>query len=229
MSLIKLDHIVKTYQVGHEKRDVLKDLCLTIKEGSLVAIIGASGSGKTTLMNIIGLLDQPTLGEYQLRGQSFHNLNADDLARIRNQEIGFVFQFFYLLPRLNALENVMLPLQYQNIDPKLAQEKALHWLEKMGLTHVAQQKPQQLSGGQQQRVAIARALVTNPSLILADEPTGALDSKTSDDILNLFISLHAHTQKTIIIITHNPQIAEQCHRIIQLQDGEIIRDEERQK
>jgi putative ABC transport system ATP-binding protein len=224
LSLIHLNQVFKTYYVGHHPRDVLKNITLTIAEGSLVAIVGASGSGKSTLMNIIGLLDQPSQGKYQLAGQSFENLTGDALASIRNQQIGFVFQFFYLLPRLTALENVMLPLQYQHIEAETAKTRAQTWIAQLGLSYVESQKPNQLSGGQQQRIAIARALVTNPKLLLADEPTGALDSKTSEDIMNLFTDLHAKSQKTIIIVTHNPQVAERCDRVIQLNDGEVVDD-----
>lgn len=227
MSLIKLCSLYKTYRVGDSNRDVLKNINLSIEQGELIAIIGASGSGKSTLMNILGLLDLPTRGEYLLMGNRFNNLNADALATIRNQQIGFVFQFFYLLPRLNALENTMLPLLYRGETPGKAAEESKHWLAQLGLTLLEKQKPSQLSGGQQQRVAIARALVTNPSLLLADEPTGALDSKTSEEIMQLLLNLHLHTKKTIVIVTHNPHIAEQCKRIIRLNDGEIVSDERR--
>jgi len=224
LPLIKLSHIYKTYQVGNEKRDVLKNVSLSINPGELTAIVGASGSGKSTLMNIIGLLDHPTSGEYLLEEQNFLHLTSDELASIRNRQIGFIFQFFYLLPRLSALENIMMPLMYQHIAPADAEQVAAEWLAKMGLGHIAQQKPNQLSGGQQQRVAIARALATNPTLLLADEPTGALDSKTSEDILRIFLDLHAQTHKTIIMVTHNPIVAQHCQRIIQITDGEIVDD-----
>ena len=224
MSLIEVKSVYKTYTQGGRARDVLQDVSVSIKRGEFVSIVGASGSGKSTLMHILGLLDEPTRGEYVLEGQHFHHLTPDELSSIRNHKIGFIFQFFYLLPRLNAIENVMLPLLYQDVPAEEARGRALEWLQRLGLGDVAENRPLQLSGGQQQRVAIARALVTNPILILADEPTGSLDTASSEEVMRILKDLHAKTDLTIIIITHNPSLAEECQRMIELRDGKIIQD-----
>ncbi|NPA53091.1 MAG: ABC transporter ATP-binding protein [Aquificae bacterium] len=219
--LIRLENIKKVYEHFGIKTEVLKGITLSIKKGEFVAIVGASGSGKTTLMNIIGCLDTPTEGKYYLEGKDISQLDDDSLSEIRNQYIGFVFQNFYLIPYLTALENVLVPTIYSKKPPKNPEEKAKKLLEKVRLGERIHYKPNQLSGGQQQRVAIARALINNPQLILADEPTGALDSKTAKEIMNIFKSLHKEG-KTIIIVTHDPNIASQAERIIKIEDGRII-------
>jgi putative ABC transport system ATP-binding protein len=200
---------------------VLKGVSLTIEQGELVAIIGASGSGKSSLLNILGLLDRPSTGTYHLQDKEVSSLPDKELARLRNQMIGFVFQSFFLLPRLTAVQNVGLPLLYRGTPSAEAKQRCLAMLERVGMTNWAQHKPSQLSGGQQQRVAIARALVGTPSVILADEPTGALDSKTSQDVIDLFTTLNKQDRVTIIIVTHDPKIAAQCQRVIRIQDGLI--------
>ncbi len=224
LSLIELKSIYKTYQQGDHQRDVLKDINLSVNEGEFVAIVGPSGCGKSTLMHIMGLLDEPTRGEYILQGRRFNDLTPDQLAVMRNSHIGFVFQFFYLLPRLSAVENVMLPLLYQDVPTIEAKKRAMEWLHKFGVENLADRRPQQLSGGQQQRIAIVRALVTHPVLLLADEPTGSLDSENSEEVMRILSELHAHTKKTIVIITHNNELANRCQRIIHLQDGQIKDD-----
>lgn len=221
-SLIELTAVTKTYQLESHQLTVLKGVNLTIDSDELVAVIGASGSGKSSLLNIIGLLDRPTAGSYKLQNQEVSVLSDKELARLRNQMIGFVFQSFFLLPRLTAVQNVSLPLLYRGTKSIESKQRSLALLERVGMTNWAEHKPSQLSGGQQQRVAIARALVGNPSVILADEPTGALDSKTGQDVMNLFTSLNQQEGVTVIIVTHDPKIAEQCHRIIHLQDGQIV-------
>lgn len=224
MSLIQLRNISKLYQTGSELRSVLHNINLEIHAGELVAIIGASGSGKSTLMNIIGLLDQPTRGEYLLNERNFQDLSSDELAAIRNRQIGFIFQAFYLLPRLTVLENVSLPLLYQNCPPEESQQHALQTLQHVGMAEYANRYPNQLSGGQQQRVAIARALISQPQIILADEPTGALDSKTSHDVMQFLQKLHREEKRTILIVTHNPEVAAACQRVIKISDGDILED-----
>jgi putative ABC transport system ATP-binding protein len=219
--LIVLRDIVKAYQIGNAYSKVLKDISLTIQEGELVAIVGASGSGKSTLMNIIGLLDKADGGDYLLRGRNIAGLTANDLAVLRNQSIGFVFQQFNLLPRFNAGQNVALPLIYRQIVADELQERVMNALMRVGMERFAEHRPTQLSGGQQQRVAIARALVGEPHIILADEPTGALDSRTGSEVMSLFLALHREG-RTIIIVTHDEHIATQCIRRITLTDGHII-------
>ena len=222
--IIKLENIKKVYEHYGIKTEVLKGINLSIKKGEFVAIVGVSGSGKTTLMNIIGCLDTPTEGKYFLAGMDVSTLDDDKLSEIRNQYIGFVFQNFYLIPYLTALENVIVPTIYSKNPPDRPEEKAKELLKKVSLEDKINYKPNQLSGGQQQRVAIARALINNPAIILADEPTGALDSKTAQEIMSIFKSLHREG-KTIVIVTHDPNIAKQAQRIIRIQDGVILEEE----
>ncbi len=227
MTRISLTNITKKYQIGTVESTVLKGVSLTINQGDMLAIVGASGSGKSTLMNIIGLLDKADGGEYLLRGRNVAGLCDDELATLRNQSMGFVFQQFNLLPRFNALENVALPLTYRaNLSPTQIKQRVLDALERVGMAAYADHRPTQLSGGQQQRVAIARALVGEPQVILADEPTGALDSATSHEIMGLFLTLH-HEGRTLILVTHDEEVASLCARRITLADGEIIRESAR--
>jgi len=223
-SLIKLKQITKIYQTSDTVLRALDGIDLTIEKQELLAVVGASGSGKSTLMNIIGLLDQPTEGIYTLDGQDVAEFNDNTAAEIRNKKIGFVFQLFYLLPRLTAAQNIALPLLYRGIHPSEAKETIYNTLEKVGIAALVHKRPNQMSGGEQQRVAIARALVGSPDIILADEPTGALDSKTSQEILDLFLDLNKNDNKTIIVITHDPTVSEQCKRVVTLKDGKIIED-----
>ena len=222
--LISMRNIWKTYQMGSEELHALKGVSFEVEKGEYVAIIGPSGSGKSTLMNLIGCLDSPSKGEYWINGQEVAKMTDDELARIRNKEIGFVFQTFNLLSRATALHNVELPLIYAGIGTAERNEKARKTLESVELGDRVTHKPNELSGGQRQRVAIARALVNNPSILLADEPTGALDSKTSVEIMHLFEKLHSDGN-TIILVTHEPDIAERAHRVITIRDGEIEKDE----
>lgn len=222
MTLIALTRLVKKYSIGSVESTVLKGISLTVDQGEMVAIVGASGSGKSTLMNIIGLLDKPCAGDYWLQNRNIANLNEDDLAQLRNECIGFVFQQFNLLPRLTALQNIQLPLAYRNhLSSAQAHEQALQALKRVNMLPFTHHRPTQLSGGQQQRIAIARALVGNPQVILADEPTGALDSATGQEIMSLFLALHQEG-RTLILITHDQHIAAQCQRSITLSDGNII-------
>lgn len=221
--LIELENIEKKYQVGTVGSVVLKSISLTVFAQDMLAIVGASGSGKSTLMNIIGLLDKPCYGDYQLSGQLTGGLNDDERATLRNQQIGFVFQQFNLLSRFTALQNVALPLTYRDLAESVIQQRALDALKRVGMSAFAMHRPTQLSGGQQQRVAIARALVGEPQVILADEPTGALDSVTGQEIMNLFRALHDEG-RTLILVTHDEHIAQQCTRQITLADGRIIGD-----
>lgn len=219
--LIKLTDLVKTYSLEGISSTVLKEVSLTVNEGDLLAIVGASGSGKSTLMNIIGLLDKADSGTYILRNKNVAGLTDDESAQLRNQSIGFVFQQFNLLPRFTAIQNVALPLTYRGVNAAEIKEKVLNALEHVGMRQYAHHRPTQLSGGQQQRVAIARALVTEPQVILADEPTGALDSKTGTEVMNLFLALHAEG-RTIIMVTHDEHVAAQCKRRITLADGIVV-------
>lgn len=223
MALIETRDLWKTYVMGDEEIHALKGVSISIERGEYVAIMGPSGSGKSTLMNLIGCLDTPSKGTYLLNGKEVSQMNDNELARIRNEEIGFVFQTFNLLPRATALHNVELPLVYAGIGKteRLAQAKAA--IEKVELSHRMNHKPNELSGGQRQRVAIARALVNNPSILLADEPTGNLDSKTGVEIMALFARLH-QGGNTIILVTHEPDIAAYAHRVIAIRDGQVERD-----
>lgn len=221
MILVKLSKINKIYTSGEVSFQALKNINLEVKKGEFIAVIGASGSGKSTLMNIIGLLDRPTSGSYELDGQNSSHLKEDTLAKIRNTKLGFVFQSFNLLPRTSALDNVAMPLVYAGDSKEMREQKAKAALAQVGLADKLNSRPNQLSGGQQQRVAIARALVNNPEIILADEPTGNLDSKSGDEIMRIFQGLHKE-DKTIIMITHEVEIAKYAKRIIRIKDGEII-------
>ena len=223
MALIELDHIGKTYDLGLTQVAALRDIHFGIEPGEFVAIIGQSGSGKSTLMNILGCLDVPTTGHYRLAGRDVSELSDDDLADVRNLEIGFIFQSFQLLPRASALENVELPLIYRGISRKERRERAVEALERVQLADRMTHKPTELSGGQRQRVAIARALVTQPSLLLADEPTGNLDSRTGEEIVNLFLELH-RKGNTIVLVTHEPRLAARCPRAVRIVDGLVIAD-----
>jgi putative ABC transport system ATP-binding protein len=222
-TVIKLENIVKNYKVGTQIVRALRSVSLLINKGEYVAIMGASGSGKSTLMNVIGCLDTPTSGVYILNNSDVSHLSDDELAEIRNKEIGFVFQTFNLLPRNSALENVMLPLVYAGIKKADRITQAEKILDEVGLSDRMEHKPNELSGGQRQRVAVARALVNNPSILLADEPTGNLDSKISEEIMQLFAEIH-RKGNTLIVVTHEEDIARHAHRIIRLKDGEIESD-----
>lgn len=222
-SIIELQNIQKSYYLGKQELKVLKGISLEIFKNEYVALMGPSGSGKSTLMNLLGCLDSPTAGRYILNGDDVSKMPDDDLADVRNKEIGFVFQQFNLLPRLTAAENVALPLIYNGTTKKVRTELALEMLDKVGLTDRSHHKPNELSGGQNQRVAIARALVNNPSIILADEPTGNLDSKTSTEIMQIFDKIQSDGN-TVILVTHEEDIAKYSHRIIRLRDGVIESD-----
>lgn len=217
--LISLHGIGKRYQLAGQELSILNDVCLCIARGDSCGILGASGSGKSTLLNILGLLDLPNCGQYHFAGHNIFSASPDELAAIRNQQIGFVFQSFNLLPRLSALDNVALPLSYRGVSRHASVEQAQRMLEQVGLAERAHHRPADLSGGQRQRVAIARALVGNPSVILADEPTGNLDSGTAQDIMNLLLALNREQQVTLVIVTHDPQIAERLERKILVRNG----------
>ena len=221
--IIKTEKLTKEYDVGSQKVKALDGIDLSVEKGEFISIMGPSGSGKTTLMNIIGCFDTPSDGSYHLNGKSVSDLSEDELANIRNEEIGFVFQSFHLLARNSAFDNVMLPLKYAGTNKKDAIKRSNEALEKVGLSDRSNHTPSELSGGQQQRVAIARALVNNPSILFADEPTGNLDSKTGADVMNIFKELNANGQ-TIILITHEDSIAKQSNRIITIMDGLIKSD-----
>lgn len=224
--LIQLEDIKKIYKVGETQVNALRDLSYNIKEGDFVAIMGPSGSGKSTLMNIVGCLDKPTGGKYFLEGEEVSTFDKNKLARIRNKKIGFVFQTFNLLARTTALENTELPLLYSNMSKKKMRELASKSLSIVGLEGRELHRTNQLSGGEQQRVAIARALVNNPSLILADEPTGNLDTKTGKEIMDIFKKLNEEKNITIILVTHEPELAQIARRRMHLRDGQIIKKEE---
>jgi len=226
MALIETRDLWKTYVMGQEEIHALRGVTVQIERGEYVAIMGPSGSGKSTLMNLVGCLDTPSKGSYLLNGKEVASMNDDELARIRNEEIGFVFQTFNLLPRATALHNVELPLIYAGMPAKDRQERAKQALEKVELTPRASHRPNELSGGQRQRVAIARALVNNPSILLADEPTGNLDSKTGNEIMGLFERLHSGGN-TIVLVTHEADIAAYAHRIISIRDGQVEKDVKR--
>ena len=221
--MIELKGIVKRYVLGEETVLALAGVDLFIGRNEYVALIGPSGSGKSTLMNILGCLDSPTEGQYILNGRDTSSLRDDELAAVRNREIGFVFQSFHLLPRQSALQNVMQPLVYRRMSPVERRERAAEALRKVGLGDRLDHRPNQLSGGQRQRVAVARALVGEPSILLADEPTGNLDSRTSAEIMALFDALHAQGQ-TVVVVTHEPDIAAHCRRTIRVLDGRIVED-----
>ena len=221
--MIDLTDITKNYRMGEVEFTVLSQVSLIVQKGELIAIMGPSGSGKSTLMNIIGCLDRPTSGKYRFENREISTLTDDDLALIRNGKIGFVFQTFNLLPRFSALKNVEVPLIYSGVPARSRKERAAPLLEKVGLADRMQHKPTELSGGQQQRVAIARALVNNPPLLLADEPTGNLDSRSGEDILDILTGLNRQGV-TIIIVTHDKDVAARCKRIINLKDGQIVSD-----
>jgi len=223
--LVRLEEITKIYDLGDVRVEALRDVSFAVEEGEFLSIMGASGSGKSTLMNILGCLDTPTRGRYYLEGHDVSSLSRDELADIRKHKIGFVFQGFNLLPRMTALENVKLPMLYNGIHPSLRDEKAMDALEMVGLGDRAQHQPQQLSGGQQQRVAIARALVNDASVILADEPTGNLDSRTSRDIMDLFMKLNDEHGRTIIQVTHESDMAAYGKRVLTFRDGMVLKDE----
>ena len=224
-NLIQLENVSRVYQMGNSEVRALKGISYTIKHGDLLAVMGPSGSGKSTLMNIIGCLDKPSDGKYYLEGQEISTFNKNELARTRNKKIGFVFQNFNLLSRTTALENTELPLLYSDMPNKKAREMAMKALDMVGLKGRELHKTNQISGGEMQRVAIARALVNDPSLILADEPTGNLDTKTGLEIMEIFTSLHKERGITIILVTHDPEVAEIAHRRVYLRDGEIEREE----
>lgn len=222
--LIKLENINKTYQIGDNQIQALRSVNFELKTGEMTAIMGSSGSGKSTLMNIIGFLDRPTSGNYWFNGKDVSSLTEQALAHIRNREIGFVFQSFFLLPRLTAIQNVILPLFYRGTPREESLELAKQMLDKMGVANLANNRPNQLSGGQQQRVAIARALVGDPKVILADEPTGALDSDTGNEVMRLFSELHTKENRTIVIITHDKEVSRRCQRVVMIKDGKELRE-----
>lgn len=223
--VIRMEKIVKTYYEGKPNElEILHGIDLTVNQGEFVSIVGESGSGKSTLMNIIGVLDRQTAGNYYLEGQDVNSMSDEVRSAIRNRRIGFVFQNFNLLPRANALKNVMVPLMYGEERAKNAKERAMEMLAMVGMDERAMHRPNELSGGQKQRVAIARAMINDPAIILADEPTGALDSKTGHMVMDLFHKLHEEQGKTIVLITHSQELAAETQRIVTLLDGEIVSD-----
>lgn len=224
MSLIDVKHAVKIYEMGEEKFFALNDVSFSIEEGEFVAIMGTSGSGKSTCMNMLGTLDKPTSGEYYLEGVDVFSLNSNELSDIRNNKIGFVFQGFNLIARTSAIDNVCMPMIYKGLSEQERYKRARNALKVVGLENKENNMPSQMSGGQQQRVAIARAIVNDAPLILADEPTGNLDTKTSIDVMEFFVELNEKYGKTVILVTHEPDIAEYTKRIIKFKDGQIVSD-----
>ncbi len=229
MALIEVKNVIKTYATGEAAFNALNDVSLTIEEGEFVAIMGASGSGKSTFMNLLGTLDKPNSGSYYLDGIDVLHLDSEGLSEIRNVKLGFVFQGFNLISRTSAIDNVELPMIYKGVDEETRHKKAKEALKIVGLEKRENHMPNQMSGGQQQRVAIARAIVNDAPLILADEPTGNLDTKTSIEVMEFFCELNEKHGKTIVLVTHEPDIAEYCKRVVKFQDGNIISDEVKRK
>ena len=225
MPLIEVKNLIKTYKTGEESFNALDDVSLTIEKGEFVAIMGASGSGKSTLMNTLGTLDKPNSGSYHLDGVDVFSLSPDELSEIRNVKLGFVFQGFNLISRTSALDNVQMPMIYKGLPEEERLKRARQALKIVGLENRESHMPNEMSGGQQQRVAIARAIVNDAPLILADEPTGNLDTKTSIEVMEFFVNLNENHGKTIVLVTHEPDIAQYCKRIVRFKDGKIISDE----
>lgn len=229
MALIEVKNAIKTYQTGEDSFNAMNNVSLSIEKGEFVAIMGASGSGKSTFMNMLGTLDKPNSGSYYLDGVDMLSLEPNELAEVRNLKMGFVFQGFNLISRTTALENVELPMIYKGIPEEERKQRAKEALKIVGLENREDHMPNQMSGGQQQRVAIARAIVNDPPLILADEPTGNLDTKTSIEVMEFFVKLNERMGKTIVLVTHEPDIAEYCKRVVRFKDGNIISDEVKKK
>lgn len=229
MALIEVKNAIKTYQTGEDSFNAMNNVSLSIEKGEFVSIMGASGSGKSTFMNMLGTLDKPNSGSYYLDGVDMLSLGPNELAEVRNLKMGFVFQGFNLISRTTALENVELPMIYKGIPEEERRQRAKEALKIVGLENREDHMPNQMSGGQQQRVAIARAIVNDPPLILADEPTGNLDTKTSIEVMEFFVKLNEQMGKTIVLVTHEPDIAEYCKRVVRFKDGNIISDEVKKK